>query len=222
METHVGGRDKREATTPGGPRPLGVGAWIAISVGGCLVLGTAVVKLVILMVSVLCFAILGMVVLATYAEVPFESSPPTSLAGEWVLDPGTADMSVHIDADGFVTLEDWPVDLLCPEAGRELHGPEDLDWSWTMTVSGVAATDERVSVVEVLLDPLPRGCNTWQEISVEGEPASGDSRLVVFLNGPADAVEGIEPLVLERVGSADRATSGLLTTGAGAPKPARP
>ncbi len=222
MEAHVGGRDTCEATIPGGPRPLGVGAWIAISVGGCLVLGAVLVQLVILMASLLCFAVLGIVIISNYTEVPSESSPPTSLAGEWVLDPATADMSVHIDADGFVTLEDWPVDLLCPVAGQTFRDAADLDWSWTTTVSGVAATDERVSVVEVLLDPLPQGCHTWQEISVEGEPASGYSRLVVFLNDPADAVEGIEPLVFERVGPADGATSGALTTGARALQPARP
>lgn len=196
-------------------KPLGVGAWIAICVGTGLLAVAAIVQFVILMAGLLLF---GLVLVSNYTEIPFEESPAAGLAGEWVLDPAVADMSVHIDADGFAALEDWPVDLLCPTADQTFRDAEDLDWSRTMTVSGIAETDERVATIEVLLDPLRPGCTTWLEFSVKGEPAFADVRLVLAPSGLDDVFEGVEPLVFQRIDPADAANPAVHTATVGVPR----
>ncbi|MDQ1084848.1 MULTISPECIES: hypothetical protein [Microbacterium] len=196
-------------------KPLGAGAWVAIGIGIGLVAVTAIVQFVILMAGVLGFGVLGLVLVSNYTETPSKESPATGLAGEWILDPTVADVSVHIDADGFVALEDWPVDLLCPAADQTFRDAEDLDWSRTMTVSGIAETDERVATIDVLLDPVRPGCTTWLEFSVKGEPASSDVRLVLAPNGLDDVFAGVEPLVFQRIDPADAANPAVHTATAG-------
>lgn len=132
------------------------------------------------------------------AWVPLSGSSNVSLTGEWQLDSESHNISIAFTEQGEVVLTDWPADVLCPEVRKQIRGWSEIDWSRTVGATGRAEPSTRGPQVGVRLTPNTRGCSSGLTLFLEEQTASGELRLIYYLNGPTDSDEGVMPLVFRR------------------------